>query len=522
MKSLKRSAVILTGITILSACGNQSPDNKGKESNDAEATNVPSINITMSSRSLPYIESSPNINEDKYVKKLEELSKTNVKIELIPQTDFDQKLNLLLAANEKLPDLLEIMAINTTTTSNAVENGAFLELNDLIDQYGPNLKANIPQDVWNSPAISREGKIFAIPTINGVTHNQVIYVRKDWLDKLGLQVPKTIDEYINVLKAFRDQDPNGNGKKDEIPFSSRKNFRVGELFFGAYDVNPGDNIPAGAWKYVDGKLIPKFILPEMKKALKLYRELYQEKLIDNEMFVLEGKDWDAKIKGAARVGMWIHEPNYPDKWLSEVKQGDPKAEIINIPAPIGPDGKGGGEILSSIRSAFAIPASSKNAVDVIKFLDWFYSKEADNLLTYGIEGEDYTINNGKIQYNYPTSVDAINKENMHLMFLQITGRPYVLNEEFMKGRPNGDLITNALKVANSEGRVNDAVNMPVPSVNLSKPELGKNGLFMETAAKIITGKEDVDYFDKFVLDWKARGGDKAIEEATQWYKANNK
>ncbi|MBP1963211.1 extracellular solute-binding protein [Paenibacillus aceris] len=518
MKASKKVVGTLLVTTMISACSNQSDE--GKSSPDGHG--IPSINITMNSRSLPYVEASPNINEDIYVKRLEELSKTNVNIEIIPATDFDQKLNLLLAANEKLPDLLEISAINTKVSTPAINNGAFTELNDLIDKFGPNLKSNIPKEAWDSPTISKDGKIYAIPAMSGTTRNQVVFMRKDWLDKLGLQVPKTIDEYINVLTAFRDKDPNGNGKKDEIPFSGRKNLRVAEAFFGAYDVNPGEGISAGTWKYKDNKLVPKYILPEMKDALKIYQYLYKEKLLDNEVFVQEGKDWDAKIKGAARVGMWIHDPGYPDKWLAEVKKGEPTAEIINIPSPIGPDGKGGAEITSPIRSAYAIPASSKKAEDVIKFLNWFYSKEANTFLTYGIEGDDYTVNNGKIEYNYQTSADGINKENMHLMFLQITGEPYITNEEFMKGRPHGDLITNASKVANSEGRVNDGLDMPVPAIMLSQPELAKNGLFMETAAKIIVGQESIDYFDKFVADWKARGGNKAIDEATQWYQKNKK
>ncbi|MFD2114653.1 extracellular solute-binding protein [Paenibacillus yanchengensis] len=503
----------LVVIAMLSACGS----NSGEGQNSVDGKVTPSINITMNQRSLPYVEASPNINEDVYVKKLEELSKTNINLELIPTTSFDQKLNLLLAANEKLPDLLEITGINTSVSAPAIDNGVFMELNDLIDNFGPNLKKNIPQEVWDSPRISKGGKIYAIPTLSVTTRNDIVYIRKDWLDKLGLEIPKTVDEYIDVLIAFRDGDPNDNGKKDEIPFAGRKNLRAAEIFFGAYDVNPGEGILAGTWKYKDNQLVPKFILPEMKEALKVYRYLYEERLLDNEVFVQEGKDWDAKIKGAARVGMWVHSPSFPDMWAINVKQGDPTAEVINIAAPIGPDGKGGGEIGSPLRSAYAIPASSKKAEVVIKFLDWFYTEEADTFMTYGIEDTDYIVKDGKIEYNYPTTADETNKANMHSMFLQITGKPYSMNEAYMKGRPNGELISEAARIGDEEGRVNDGLDMPVPSIMLSQPELTKNGLFMEIAAKIIIGQESIDYFDTFVEDWKARGGNKAIEEATQWY-----
>lgn len=510
MKVNKRlSLVVGTMLTIsmLSACGSSTNEEKSSQVGDA----TPNINITMSSRSLPYVAASPDINEDVYVKKLEELAQTNLDIDFIPATDFDQKLNLLLAANEKMPDLLEISSINSSVTSPATDNGAFMELNELIDQYGPNLKANIPQSIWDSPLISKEGKIYAIPVLAPATINHVVYMRKDWLDKLGLEIPKTVDEYLQVLLAFRDRDPNGNGQKDEIPFSGRKDFNFAETFFGAYDVNPG------GWKYINNQLVPKFILPEMKEALKVYQYMYKEKLLDNEMFVQEGKDWDAKIKGVARVGMWIHDQAYPDKWQTEVKMGDPNAQIINIPAPVGPDGKGGAESASPIRSAYAIPASSKKAVEVIKYLNWFFTTEADTFLTYGIDGVDYTMNNGKIEYKYPSNLDEINKENMHLMFLQFTGKPAGKTKEFLSGRANGDLIVKAAEIASKEGRTNEAIGMPNPSIIVSQPELSRTGLFMEAAAKIVTGQEEIDSFDKFVTDWKARGGAKAIEDATAWY-----
>ncbi|WP_282936265.1 extracellular solute-binding protein [Paenibacillus sp. RC67] len=510
-KKLKAAVYMLIALVTLVGCS-KAESNKG--SGAANSTKVPTIKLAISTRGLPYVEGSSNINEDKYVKKLRELSKTNLQLELIPHQDFSKKLTLLLAGGE-LPDILQNYGIDSPEMAPAVNAGAFYELNDLLQQYAPNLLKKIPKESWDSSMISKNGKIYAIPGENYV-RNSAVYVRKDWLDKLNLKVPKTIDEYVAMLKAFKEKDPNGNGKPDEIPFSGRQNFAFAEAFFGAYDV-----IPDG-WKYENNQLVPNFIRPQMKQALELHRMLYKEQLMDNEIFVQQGKDWDAKIKGAARVGMWIHDPSYPDKWQSEVRQGDPKAEIIIIPAPTGPDGKGGLGLSSSVGNVWAIPKSNKNPQDAIKLLDWFYSEEAQKFLDYGLEGEDYTVENGKNKYKYATSVDDINKENMHLMFLRFVGSSYLANEEFMKGRKDSELILNGLKVANSEGRKSDGLGMPLPQTMQSKPELAKNGLWMETAAKIITGQEPIDSFDKFIEDWKKRGGDQIIKEATDWYNAQNK
>ncbi|UQZ81726.1 Lipoprotein LipO precursor [Paenibacillus konkukensis] len=510
-RTLKATICLLAAFGTLIGCSKQEPGTGGNA--DAPAK-PPTVKIGLGTRGLPYVEGSSNINEDKYVKKLRELSKTDVRLELIPHAEFNQKLTLLLAGGD-LPDILQINGINTPEVAPAVKNGAFYELNDLLQKYAPNLLKKIPQEAWDSTLVSEKGKIYAIPGENYV-RNSVVYVRKDWLETLNLQVPKTVDDYVAMLKAFKEKDPNGNGKPDEIPFSGRQNFAFSDVFFGAYDV-----IPDG-WKFENNQLVPNLIRPQMKTALELHRSLYKEQLMDNEIFVQQGKDWDAKIKGAARVGMWVHDPSYPDKWQSEVRQTEPSSSLINIPAPVGPDGKGGTGLSSSVGNVWAIPKSNKNPEAAIKFLDWFYSDEAQKFLDYGLENEDYTVENSKIQYKYATTVDAINKENMHLMFLRLVGPSYLANEEFMKGRKDSDLILNALSVAKNEGRVNDGVGMPITPTMLSKPELGKNGLWMEMAAKIITGKEPIDSFDKFVEDWKKRGGDQIIKEATEWYNSKNK
>lgn len=509
-KALKPLALLALSGSLLAAC---STSNEKKPASGSAAPAIPTVKLALSTRNFPYVEGSPNINEDKYVKKLRELSKTDVRLELIAQKEYTQKLNLMFAAGD-LPDALQIVnGITSPEVAPALSNGAFYDLNDLIDKYAPSLKTKIGKELWDSALVRKDGKIYAIPAERASRNNQIVYMRKDWLDKLGLQVPKTVDEYLNVLRAFRDRDPNGNGKPDEIPFSGRANFNYGEIFFSAYDVS------LSGWKYENNQLVPNFIRPQMKDALKLYQQMYKDKLMDNEIFLNQPKDFDAKVKATARVGMWVHVPDYPDKWAAEVKSGDPKAEIINIPAPTGPDGKGGSLIGSAVNplSAWVIPKTNKHPENVLKFLEWYYSDEAQKFLNYGLEGDDYTVENGKMVYKQAKAQADVDRETMHLYFLRFIGPTHLTDQEFINSRPNGNLITNAIKIANSEGRVNDGLDMPIPPTLQSKPELAYTGLWMETAAKIMTGNSPLDNFDKFVDDWKKRGGDKVIQEATDWY-----
>jgi putative aldouronate transport system substrate-binding protein len=485
-----------------------------KEASKEEGKGNPSkIEIVSSSMGLKYLGENPDLENDPYINKVEELTNTKLDIKVLPHVDFAKKLTLLFAGGE-LPDLLRNTGINSPEVAPAVEAGALQPLNELIDKYGPNIKKHIPDEFWKSSKISKDGKIYAIPQINPEPNPAVMYIRKDWLDKLGLEVPKTVDEYVNVLKAFRDKDPNGNGKNDEIPISWRPNFAYGFTFFGAFDVNPIN------WSYENGELIPDFIKPEMKEALALHKELYQEKLIDQEIFVQDSTDWESKIKGKANVGMWMHSPKFADKWMLDVKQTDPNAEVINIPAPIGQDGKGGYSITSPLYyHVWSIPASNENPEEVIKFLDSFYSKDLRNLVSYGLEGVDHKVENGEIAYQYPETEEELTREEFHLYWLNFAG-PFVFeNKAYMKGKPNGEIILNAMKIAESEGRENDGANMPQMPTLMARPELDSTKLWNDFAAKVITGNESVDNFDQFVEDWKSRGGEKLIKETTEWYKS---
>jgi putative aldouronate transport system substrate-binding protein len=498
-----------------SATSTQSPTKS--TSAPTKSASVPAkFKVGIGTEGLQYIQGSANINEDEYTKKLREISKTDVTFELIPHAEFDQKLTLLFAGGD-LPDLLQTHGINKPEVAPAVDTGVIIPLNDLIDKYGPNLKKNISKEAWDFASVSKDGKIYGIPTVNATPNGLVMMVRKDWLDKLGLKAPKTIDEYMDMLRAFRDKDPNGNGKKDEIPFTGREKLAFTETFFGAYDAIPLD------WKLENGQLIPNLIRPQMKQALASYRKLYEEKLLDNEVFVQKGAVWDAKIKAQGIAGLWIHAPRLADKWSNEIKSGSATAQLEIIPSPVGPDGKGGHSIGSTVgNNVWVIPKTTKNPENIIKFLDWFYSDEAQKFLTYGIEGKDYTLESGKIKYNYPAKQEDIYREEMHLSWLRMVGPLHLSDTEFMKNRPAGDLVLKAIDIASKEGRKNDSLGMPSLPTLQTHPELGRDGLWLETAAKIITGKDPVDSFDKFVEDWKKRGGDQAIKEATDWYKSTHK
>lgn len=520
-KVLPVALCTVLAVSSLTACASK----EDPKAQGGQATSTPAapakFKVGLTTGGSKYVEGSPDINNDKFVKKLEELSKTDLTLQLIPHENYAQSMTLLFASGE-LPDLLQTKGINLPEVAPAIDSGVLMPLNDLIDKYAPNLKKKVPKESWDSARVSKDGKIYGIPQENPITTDTVTYIRKDWLDKLGLQPPKTVDEYINVLREFRDKDPNGNGKQDEIAMSGRAKLAFAYHFFGAYDVQPQ------GWKFENDQLVPNFIRPGMVDALKVYTQLYKEKLLDNEVFTLQGKDWDAKIKGAGVVGMWATSSVTPDAVETQIKANVPTAVVDTIAAPVGPSGKPGGIYSKgSTVSDFVwtIPKNAKDPVAIIKFLDWFYSddKAKDTFFMYGLENDTYKVENGAVKYTYPTTNEQLLAANMHQEWVRFTGgKPHLTDESFIKNKPNGDKIVKSLQVAGKEGLVNDGLEMPSMPTLKTRPELNYDGLWLEFAAKVITGKESVDKFDDFVATWKKQGGDQLIKEATDWYKAKNK
>jgi len=504
------SAGVLTGALAGCSTGGQNATNATNATSTQSAT--PTLTVALTTGGLQYAENSPNINKDKYVQELDKLAGVKLNMQLIPWGNYAQNMTQLFASGQ-LPDLLQVSGINDPTVAPAVQAGQFYKLNNLIDKYGPNLKKNIPQSSWDDARVSQNGAIYGIPQPNPITNGVVVYVRKDWMDKLHLQTPKTVQDYIKVLAALKNDDPNGNGKHDEIAFSGRTSFNFMDMIFGAYNVLPTD------WTYVNGQLEPNFIQPQMKQALTVYRQMYQQGLIDPESFIQNGKQWDQKIKGEGIVGMFEQSAAYPNLVFQQMQQNNPNAQLEIIPAPTGPDGKGGMSIGSSVGSwVWAIPKSNPHPEEVIKFLNWMYSPQAEQFFMYGLKGQDFTMNGSQIDYKYPTTSDAQQTQIFHQTWLRFAGPlQQFTDQKYLLGEPDGKLSVQALSISKNEGRTNAGLDMPDLQKVQQNPQLNWDGTWLTFAENVITGKDTIDHFDQFVAQWKKQGGDEVIKEATDWY-----
>ncbi|MEC0238560.1 extracellular solute-binding protein [Paenibacillus dokdonensis] len=298
---------------------------------------------------------------------------TNVKInwQVMSSNDWAEQKSIMLASGT-MPDV--VLGDVAFSDSDIVNNlSSFRPLDDYIEEYMPNLKAAISE----SPELKKlstfpDGKMYSLPArlpSRPVTHNQPV-INKAWLDKLGLKVPETIDDLYNVFKAFKDNDPNGNGKKDEIPFSGSQDISVDLLApFGITDLN------ATSMMVKDGKPVYFPTSNEYKEAIKWVHKLYSEGLIDQELFTQDNTMLTAKQQNpdVALVG-------FTNQWTPDAVFGKWKDQYVTIPTIAGPDGKryqvGDPNGLSYRRNELLITTSCKNPEVVARWADQFYTNEA--------------------------------------------------------------------------------------------------------------------------------------------------
>ncbi|HZG57950.1 extracellular solute-binding protein [Paenibacillus sp.] len=524
---LSGATLVFLSTTILAGCSGEAqppaaaPEGTTPEKPAAEAPapaekELPKeFSILLSHANAAYAKAVTDWENDPYVKELERLSGYDLHYEFLGHhPDFIPQLTVRFASGD-LPDLIRTDSIDGTAHPQAVELGIFHDLTALIDEYGPNLKSKIPEVAWNSPRVQKDGKIYGIPAIIGEPTSRAVYIRQDWLDAVGMQQPKTLDEYLAFFEEVKVRDMDGNGDpNDEYGFMVRENMAYSELFFGAFGVYPTK------WSFVDNQYVPDIIRPEMKEAIAFWKQLYDKGYINENMFTNKGADWAAAIT-ANKAATWVHDASsYSASWKGNM----PDANIAMIESPTGPRGDSGlAPIGDSIYFVFVIPSKVEHPEQIIKFLDWAWSsEEADTFFTFGIEGVNYTKENGEIKWDPANPKNATDNEYLaYRLSINLRGAD-LSTPRVLSLSPDADVIAAGMEASRKSGIQHESLYLPRPEAFNTNPELspgfGADSLFLDMFAKVVTGREPLDAaFDSFVTEWKSRGGDAAIQQATEWY-----
>ena len=228
-----------------------------------------------------------------YVKWLEETTNVDMKFETVPLEGRTEKLSLVLASGT-YPDVFMSVGMSAAMiTKFGVLEQMFLPLNDLIDKYALNTQKVFAQYPGSKGLLTElDGNIYSLPNVNECYHCTIankFWMNTEWLKNVGMEKPATLDELYNVLVAFRDKDPNGNGQQDEIPMagsyldgwnSQTERFVMNAFTYYNLDLTQTNTTSMAAFGLYleDGKIVTPFAKPEFKDGLKYMRKLVDEKL----------------------------------------------------------------------------------------------------------------------------------------------------------------------------------------------------------------------------------------------------
>ena len=357
------------------AAAGQSTEAAQTEAGDASAGDEAPLEISFVS---PNWEDAPDFNNEWYTRFFEETN-TKWSINFIPANDYQNKYDLILSSGD-LPDVIMSEDANRPSTIQAIQNGAFWDLTPLLGDFSsyPNLRDNPTPNAFKYA--SYQGNIWGIPR----SRPQVdlgISIRKDWLEKLGLPEPTTVEEYKDTLGAIVNGDPDGNGQNDTIGlvgwfYNVTEASTVLQNAFGVNHTEPDEN----------GGLVHPRLKDEMADFVSYLNEMYDLGILSKEFSVMKNTQGeDIIISGrAASYGYNIwRDYDYSEK----TKVTQPEAEFETLLPMTGP--KGTTAFLTKGNYGFFHMNKKLPEEKVLRLLDYFeYTCTEDMTLKgyYGWEG----------------------------------------------------------------------------------------------------------------------------------------
>ncbi|HZG86282.1 extracellular solute-binding protein [Paenibacillus sp.] len=448
----------------------------------------------------------------------------NIKLEFVPvpRNQEVDKLNVLMSTGDA-PDIVFTYDLNTIY--NYVKDGGLTDVGPVIEQYGPNLKKFLGEEVLSYGVF--DGKQYTIPAKRTLQFTHSSYIRKDWLDRLGLPVPTTTEQFYNTMKAFKEQDPGQTGGK-VIPyaFSAMNNTSVSntDQLIGSF-VKPMSEEDFYA---LSATGIKEILKPGYKDGVRFLNKMNQEGLISPD-FALDkdGKQFESDVANGY-VGAFTALAAHPSLMgvgnvFDTLKKNVPGAEYVAMDTFTNEEGKTPKIIYDPTGIHMMIPKSSKRAVEAIKFLDWMSQPDVLFTLTNGIEGQHHTIENG-----FPVAIttDEAKKTfyNNFDIAIVINGKDFGSVEKNMEAVAVGfpdykDLAKQTIVNALKDGYTAPRFDRPIEA------EIKYGATLREKATEIVVKSilakpEEFDaVFDAGVEEYLRLGGQEIVDERRAAYQA---
>jgi len=453
----------------------------------------------------------PLVPNDRIIAEINKRLNIKLTVKIVPEFSYD-KINVAIASGD-LPDVVTTR-YPSNSVSQWIKEGIIVPLNDYLNDT-PTLKAKLEDGLqWTAV----DGQYYGYPFVSGRDKsNYTVQFRQDWLDRLGIPHPKTLEEFHDALKAVVEKDPDGNGKADTFGYVTNKPAEGDPLT--AFDfVLYAHGLPYADYALNDqGEVIPRFEHPSFKAGMLELRKWYAEKLIDPEFIVYDRPTKEQKFFQGKAGFMDGPLFRHVSRIEGSLQQVNPQGKLGYAPPPAGPEGKQGMAARSKNALFTSITRKAENPQKAAQFIDFLLSKEGRDLLQLGIEGVHYTKEGDKIIYNEAEREKdgfAANGWSHPLAWGNVT---WPIDENYLpQTEPRIERALDSVKVA-SQYFVPNLVNRKTDA----EIEYGKaaNEVYNQYFVNLLNGKLDVDKgIAELGQKWRQAGGDKILKEVGEEYR----
>jgi putative aldouronate transport system substrate-binding protein len=434
------------------------------------------------------------------LREIEKRTHTKLSITWVSPNNWDAKQSVTLASGD-IPDLMKVADISNPLMQQMVRQGVFWDLTPFLQDY-PHLM-EYPKSVWESSKIN--GKNYIIPSVRPIEGANFLAVRKDWLDKLRLQVPSTLDELYKVWQAFTNDDPDGNGKKDTYGYNMREWSPILDNIF---------NQNNGKWKLKDGKLVDIASEPGTREMLVFLNKAYREGLIPKDFPIMKSSQVEELATSGKSgfttdtvLGLW-RQINLPMKT-------NPDADFLPLTSVNGVVMQSPGYL-----GVYLIPKKVPEAKvrKILALMDFGASEEGASLAINGIKDVHYKEVDGFKVATKQTDLDSISVSSFGKIFERFDKYLWA----YAPGMPK-QIYERNKKIIDERSKVSVAdpsIGLISPTANQVGGEYNKKIEDMKT--KVVIGKETIQSWDAFVTKLK---GDvqyqKIIAEMNKAYQEKN-
>lgn len=526
-KLQKRGAILLSIImlfSILTACGSSDKSSSGNKASDNTASNSTNAASDVKKDGFPIVSKpitltmlaqSANMGDWSkmpVVQEMEKLSNVKIEFQTVPIDSFATKKNLVFASGD-LPDMIYAADLKPSEQVTYGTQGAIIPLEKLIDNYAPNLKKLLDENPnWRKNITTSDGHIYSLPFFDAaaVWYRGPMWYNGKFLKALNATEPKTTEELYTYLKRIKTEDPNGNGKADEIPLCSVKLDDLRMFFLGFWGIYNEE-----LYADKDGKMHYTPQEEGYKGYLTFLNRLWKEDLLDHETF--SQNDDQKKAKGKEnRLGLFSDYMAYFTLG-GEQSTSDPMMTPVSSEIPGSPVyGKHPG---MSANGAFAITKHNPNPEATMRWIDYQFGYDGATLWNQGPEGNMWKYKDKATHTKEWLPVPGGgDREEYRATITPNYGilTPGVNLKEMTNGlrTPFDDWIDQQ-----NQQKLVPIGKVPMPNVYLSNDEQSQVTALLsdletytkQMEAKFVTGQEPLSNWDKYVAQLKKMGSDDIVK-----------